>query len=80
MREWIKLPGGRIDVEKKEDTIKRMGRSPDLFDGLACGIEVARRNGFNIGAEATATKRHGKPWWLKKKESWLEVLSKQVLR
>lgn len=80
MREWIKLPGGRIDVEKKEDTIKRMGRSPDLFDSLACGIEMARRHGFNIGAEVTASRRFGKPWWLKKKESWLKVLSKQVLR
>lgn len=80
MREWIKLPGGKVDVEKKEDTIKRMGRSPDLFDALVCGIEVARRNGFNIGAEVTATKRFGKPWWLKKRDEWMKVVNKQVLR
>ena len=79
MREWVNLPGGKIDVEKKEDTIKRMGRSPDLFDALACGIEVARRNGFNIGAEATAKKRFGRTWWMKKRDEWMKTVNKQVL-
>ena len=28
------LPGGRIQVEKKDDIIKRLGRSPDRGDAV----------------------------------------------
>lgn len=47
-REWIETPGNKIDVEKKLDMRKRVGRSPDLTDALAVCIEGARRKGFVI--------------------------------
>jgi len=31
---WRVLPGGRIQVEKKDDIIKRLGRSPDRGDAV----------------------------------------------
>lgn len=52
MREWTvdKGPQGEIyeDVESKEITRGRMGRSPDLYDMFVTGIEGARRLGFRI--------------------------------
>jgi len=48
MREWTKVGGNKIQVEPKEKCKIRMGRSPDLFDGLCCGLEGARRQGFTI--------------------------------
>lgn len=38
----------RIYVEPKDKMKVKSGRSPDLFDALACGVEMARRNGFVI--------------------------------
>lgn len=46
--------GNRIEIETKDDYKERMKKSPDLFDGLAIGIEGARRLGFRI-------QRLGKP-------------------
>jgi len=48
MREWTKVSGDRIELETKAETKKRMGRSPDLADWLAIGVEGARRLGFMI--------------------------------
>jgi hypothetical protein len=48
MREWRMVAGNKIEVESKTDTKERMGRSPDLFDWLAVGIEGARQRGFTI--------------------------------
>jgi hypothetical protein len=52
MREWTveKGPQGEVyeDVESKDITRERMGRSPDLFDMLVTGLEGARRLGFKI--------------------------------
>ena len=47
-REWKIVAGNKIEVEPKDKTKLKTGRSPDLFDTLAAGIEVARRRGFNI--------------------------------
>jgi hypothetical protein len=47
--------GNKIEVEpkndpkKKEDLKRRLGKSPDLFDYLAIGVEGGRRLGFTIG-------------------------------
>lgn len=46
MREYTMVGGGKIDVETKDETRERMGESPDLFDGLAVGVEGARQRGF----------------------------------
>ena len=48
MREYALAPGGKIEVETKADTKERMGCSPDLYDGLVVGIEIARQRGFII--------------------------------
>lgn len=50
VREWVITKSGKVDVEPKEKTKERMGRSPDLWDSLATAIEVARLNGFTIAA------------------------------
>lgn len=48
MREWKIVSGGKIEIETKEDMKIKSGRSPDNFDALACGVEVARMRGFQI--------------------------------
>lgn len=48
MREFTKVKGDRYELETKQETKKRMGRSPDLADWLSIGIEGARRLGFEI--------------------------------
>ena len=69
MREWvIKTRTGtdvRVCVEPKDKTKERMGRSPDLFDSLVCGIEMARRRGFEIGGIGMMVKRAKQPNWIK---------------
>ena len=47
-REWTIVGANRIEVEPKEKMKIKTGRSPDLFDGLVCGVEGARRLGFQI--------------------------------
>jgi hypothetical protein len=47
-REWKLVTGNRVEVETKEEMKEKMGRSPDLFDGLVTGVELARRRGFMI--------------------------------
>lgn len=48
------VAGNRIEIEskndpkKKENLKRRLGHSPNLFDGLAIGIEGARQRGFQI--------------------------------
>jgi len=48
LREFGTAAANRYELETKEDTRKRMGKSPDLFDWLATAIEGARRLGFRI--------------------------------
>jgi hypothetical protein len=49
MREWKLTNGNKHEVETKEQMKLKSGRSPDLFDSLVTGVEVARRRGFMIG-------------------------------
>jgi hypothetical protein len=49
LREYGIAMGNKTEVEKKTDTRKRMGKSPDLFDWLAVAVEGARTLGFVIG-------------------------------
>ena len=48
MREWGFVGGNKIEIEPKDKMKLKSGRSPDLFDALACGVEGARRRGFHI--------------------------------
>jgi hypothetical protein len=57
MREWGINRDGKTDVETKDKTKVRMGRSPDLWDSLVVAIEVARRTGFQISNSSVALLR-----------------------
>jgi hypothetical protein len=48
MREWTTTGGNKIEVETKDDMKQKCGRSPDLFDALCAGVELARRLGFTM--------------------------------
>lgn len=48
MREYFVVQGNKKDVEPKADLRERLGKSPDLFDCLAIGVEGARERGFII--------------------------------
>jgi hypothetical protein len=43
--------GSKIEIEGKEKTRDRMGRSPDLFDWCAIAVEGCRQRGFKIKNE-----------------------------
>lgn len=47
-REWKRVKGDRIEVESKDETKERLGRSPDLGDWASILIEGARQRGFSI--------------------------------
>jgi hypothetical protein len=47
-RAWDIFEGGYEDVETKDETKLRVGRSPDLYDTFVAGVEMARRLGFRI--------------------------------
>jgi hypothetical protein len=47
-REWKRTKLDKIEVETKDETKDRLGRSPDLADHAAILVEGARRLGFAI--------------------------------
>lgn len=56
-REWTRVGANKIEVEPKDKMKLKTGRSPDLFDALAAGVEGARRRGFVI-SEMVNRRRH----------------------
>jgi hypothetical protein len=62
-REWGMTTGNKIEVETKEDMKLKCGRSPDLFDALAIGVEGARRLGFVIQKLANDQRRRLNDRW-----------------
>ncbi len=63
-REWGMSGRNKIQVEPKEDMKLKTGRSPDLADTVAIGVEGARRLGFvikNLGKQVTVVRED----WLK---------------
>ena len=66
MREWIKIRGDKIEVEKKEDMKERAGRSPDEADWCSICIEGARRRGFEIKRLANSETIQRNLDWLRK--------------
>ena len=72
LREWgmTKNLGGKkaplTDVEPKDKTKARMGRSPDLWDSVCVAIEVARRRGFVIRSGQAGIRNPSRkpPEWL----------------
>lgn len=47
-REWMKVGNNKTEVEPKEKTKEKCGRSPDLADAVAIGIYGAGQRGFQI--------------------------------
>lgn len=79
MREWTITGGNKIEVEPKDKMKEKTGRSPDLFDALTAGVELARRLGFSIRHKPTKESlvRREKPAWkreaaAKAAKSWAE--------
>ena len=72
LREWTTGKSGKIDVEPKDITKERMGRSPDLYDAFVVAVEVARKSGFVIAAG------HRVGIVKRKTPSWLSKLSKRT--
>lgn len=64
MREWTIVAGNKTEVEPKEMTKKRMGKSPDCYDSLTVSIEGARRLGFVIAAVSNQETRSSNRRWL----------------
>ena len=65
MREWGISRTGLIDVEPKNKTKERMGRSPDLWDSFVVALEMARRTGFEIaGGQGVGIVKRQTPKWL----------------
>jgi hypothetical protein len=62
-REWKMVSGNKIEVETKKEMKEKTGRSPDLFDCLAIGVEGARRLGFIISnAVSKEAKQQDHAW------------------
>lgn len=81
LREYMEAPGGKIEVEKKEDTRERMGMSPDLYDAFVVGIEGARQLGFKIErlGEAVIVEKGEDDWFEKDAEEFQDVLKSKLL-
>ena len=47
-REWGMSKSNKIEVETKDQMKLKTGRSPDLADTIAIGVEGARQMGFTI--------------------------------
>ena len=70
-RAWDYAKGMKQDVEPKEETKVRLGRSPDLFDSFVVALEVARRNGFEIAQVAPTgvrSKSKASNWLMRKRD------------
>lgn len=80
-REWGRVGNNKIEVEPKEKMKEKTGRSPDLFDALAIGVEGARRRGFMI-AEFMHARRMSKTdqdWRRDLKQKALELTKSKSL-
>ena len=80
-REWGINKDGKIDVEPKEKTKDRMGRSPDLWDSFVVAIEIARKNGFSIasGSKIGVKLRQTPDFLVKKQQNYQKMLNSHTL-
>jgi hypothetical protein len=75
------VSGNRIEVEPKADMKERIGKSPDLFDALAIGVEGARRLGFKIkriGADVIESD-DDEDFFDKEAKEWKEAMDELLL-
>jgi hypothetical protein len=73
LREWRPIEWGKVDVEPKEETKSRLGRSPDLWDSLVVGIEIARMRGFKIAEAAPERIRNNSRF-----SAWAKLMKDRV--
>lgn len=82
------VAGNKIQVEpksdpkKKEDLKRRLGKSPDLFDTLAIGIEGARQRGFiinRLGAGNTTTDEQDEDFFDTEAKEYQEAIQAGLL-
>lgn len=66
MREWTKVARDKYELETKEETKERMGKSPDLADWCAICVEGARRLGFVIERQKDMNMAKQDDDWLEK--------------
>lgn len=79
LREYGLVHGNKIEIETKEDTRERMGRSPDLFDALAIMVEGARQRGFKIQKLGIKPDSVEESWMEKSEEEYERALSESLL-
>lgn len=81
MREWKEVAGAKIEIEPKEDTKLRMGKSPDIFDWLVTAVEGARRKGFQITRLSNeVAKSENDDWLAKQAREYQEFLKGRHLQ
>ncbi len=73
-REWKMVGANKIEIESKEEMKFKTGRSPDLFDALAIGVEGARQRGFVIGALSKRFMRKSN------QKDWRDALKEQAAK
>ena len=86
-RIYTVVAGNRIEVEsksdpkKKEDLKRRLGHSPNLFDGLAIGIEGARRRGFQIAnlGSGVEDNQNEDDFFQKESKEWEDAIASKLL-
>lgn len=79
-REYYTVSGNRIEVQPKDEMRERLGKSPDLFDGLCIGVEGARQRGFvidKLGDTAVAAKEDS--WFDKEAKEYEAAIAKSLL-
>lgn len=76
-RKFTRNRDNKLEIEPKEDYKERcQGRSPDRFDNLAIGVEIARQRGFRIENLAAKVEQKKGPDWLDKQVKGYESLLK----
>lgn len=81
-RKFTRNKSNKIEIETKEDFKSRLkGRSPDLMDNFAIGIEGARRLGFQIRRiEASTSVKQQKNWVRELAEKHRAMVMAKTLR
>lgn len=80
-RAWSMTKGDlKQDVETKDKTKARLGRSPDLWDSFVVAIRVAELNGFQIATDQpTGVRARRESPWLKRRRDRFAATKKDLV-